>query len=86
MSENPNYEPNALSRFYQKIIGGMEGEGSVSVFNLFFGFRKLAANFVWVSRLSRETPRTWALASSNCVLWSRSPDISLVQPPVNAFG
>lgn len=34
---------------YQKVIGGIEaGEGSVSIFNLFFGFRKVAANFIWL--------------------------------------
>lgn len=33
---------------YKKVIGGMEGQGSVSIFNLFFGFRKVAANFVWL--------------------------------------
>lgn len=34
---------------YQKVVAGVEeGEGSVSIFNLFFGFRKVAANFVWL--------------------------------------
>ncbi|MBX3176974.1 MAG: hypothetical protein KF886_06430 [Candidatus Hydrogenedentes bacterium] len=33
---------------YQKVVAGMEGEGSVSIFNLFFGFRKVAANFIWL--------------------------------------
>jgi hypothetical protein len=33
-----------------------------------------------------ETPRTWASWSVNCAWTSRSPDISFVQPPVNALG
>jgi len=34
---------------YQKVVAGVEeGEGSVSIFNLFFGFRKVAANFIWL--------------------------------------
>lgn len=33
---------------YQKVVGGMEGQGTVSIFNLFFGFRKVAANFIWL--------------------------------------
>jgi hypothetical protein len=33
---------------YSAVMSGMEGEGSVSIFNLFFGFRKVAANFMWL--------------------------------------
>tara|TARA_R110001592_G_scaffold115846_2_gene316534 strand:- start:420 stop:1862 length:1443 start_codon:yes stop_codon:yes gene_type:complete len=33
---------------YAAVVSGMEGQGSVSIFNLFFGFRKVAANFVWL--------------------------------------
>jgi len=33
---------------YAAVMSGLEGKGSVSVFNLFFGFRKVAANFVWL--------------------------------------
>jgi hypothetical protein len=34
---------------YAAVMAGMkEGEGSVSIFNMFFGFRKVAANFMWL--------------------------------------
>jgi len=33
---------------YAAVMSGLEGQGSVSVFNLFFGFRKVAANFIWL--------------------------------------
>lgn len=34
---------------YSAVMAGMkEGEGSVSIFNMFFGFRKVAANFIWL--------------------------------------
>ncbi len=33
---------------YAAIMSGLEGKGSVSIFNLFFGFRKVAANFIWL--------------------------------------
>ena len=50
------------------------------------GRLRLSANLVCVSRLFIETPRTWASWSVNCAWTSRSPDISFVQPPVNALG
>lgn len=33
---------------YSAVMSGMQGQGTVSIFNLFFGFRKVAANFVWL--------------------------------------
>jgi hypothetical protein len=33
---------------YAAVMAGLEGEGQVNIFNLFFGFRKVAANFVWL--------------------------------------
>lgn len=33
---------------YAAVMSGLEGKGSVSIFNLFFGFRKVAANFIWL--------------------------------------
>lgn len=33
---------------YAAVMSGLKGEGSVSIFNMFFGFRKVAANFMWL--------------------------------------